>query len=168
MAPSPRNWISIPGIGMLGDGWRANSTVGRALRLSLLNIGQTWPAVNDMASDRPARGVHILYVRGGRSQKPVGALSREPGLQAGGQHGDRGDIRQSARFRRRRRRAMDCAGNSRHGRRPKSSARSSGFTRRHIYWCFTQTALTNWVSWATRARACRNGCTSTRRFRTRR
>jgi len=37
------------GIGMLGHGWRANSTVGRALRLSLLNIGQTWPAVNDMA-----------------------------------------------------------------------------------------------------------------------
>ena len=37
------------GIGMLGHGWRANSTVGRALRLSLLNIGQTWPVVNDMA-----------------------------------------------------------------------------------------------------------------------
>jgi hypothetical protein len=37
------------GIGMLGHGWRANSTVGRALRLSLLNIGQTWPAINDMA-----------------------------------------------------------------------------------------------------------------------
>jgi hypothetical protein len=37
------------GIGMLGHGWRANSTVGRALRLSLLNLGQTWPAVNDMA-----------------------------------------------------------------------------------------------------------------------
>ncbi len=37
------------GIGMLGHGWRANSTVGRALRLCLLNIGQTWPGVNDMA-----------------------------------------------------------------------------------------------------------------------
>jgi len=37
------------GIGMLGHGWRPNSTVGRALRLSLLNIGQTWPQVNDMA-----------------------------------------------------------------------------------------------------------------------
>jgi hypothetical protein len=37
------------GIGMLGHGWRANSTVGRALRLALLNIGQTWPQVNDMA-----------------------------------------------------------------------------------------------------------------------
>ncbi len=37
------------GIGLLGHGWRANSTVGRALRLCLLNLGQTWPAVNDMA-----------------------------------------------------------------------------------------------------------------------
>jgi hypothetical protein len=37
------------GIGMLGHGFRANSTTGRALRLALLNIGQTWPQVNDMA-----------------------------------------------------------------------------------------------------------------------
>ncbi len=37
------------GIGLLGHGWRANSTIGRALRLCLLNLGQTWPAVNDMA-----------------------------------------------------------------------------------------------------------------------
>lgn len=36
------------GIGLLGHGWRANSSVGRALRLCLLNLGQTWPAVNDM------------------------------------------------------------------------------------------------------------------------
>ena len=36
------------GIGMLGIGWQANSTVGRALELSLLNLGQTWPAVNFM------------------------------------------------------------------------------------------------------------------------
>jgi len=36
------------GIGMLGIGWRSNSTVGRALQLSLLNLGQTWPQVNFM------------------------------------------------------------------------------------------------------------------------
>jgi hypothetical protein len=36
------------GIGMLGIGWQANSTVGRALELSLLNLGQTWPQVNFM------------------------------------------------------------------------------------------------------------------------
>lgn len=36
------------GIGMLGIGWRANSTVGRAVQLALLNLGQTWPQVNFM------------------------------------------------------------------------------------------------------------------------
>ena len=38
------------GIGFLGHGWRANSTIGRALRLCLLNLGHTWPQVNDMAT----------------------------------------------------------------------------------------------------------------------
>lgn len=37
------------GIGFLGHGWRANNTIGRAVRLSTLNIGQLWPGVNDMA-----------------------------------------------------------------------------------------------------------------------
>ncbi len=37
------------GVGLLGHGWRANSTVGRALRLCLLNCGWTWPGVNDMS-----------------------------------------------------------------------------------------------------------------------
>lgn len=31
-----------------GPGWRANSTIGRALRLILINIGQAWPGINDM------------------------------------------------------------------------------------------------------------------------
>jgi hypothetical protein len=37
------------GMGLLGHGYRANNTVGRALRLCLLNLGQTWPGENDMA-----------------------------------------------------------------------------------------------------------------------
>jgi hypothetical protein len=37
------------GIGFLGHGWRANNTIGRAVRLSTLNIGRLWPGVNDMA-----------------------------------------------------------------------------------------------------------------------
>jgi hypothetical protein len=37
------------GIGFLGHGWRPNNTIGRAMRLATLNIGQTWPAMNDMA-----------------------------------------------------------------------------------------------------------------------
>jgi hypothetical protein len=37
------------GIGFLGDCWRANSTIGRSIRLATRNIGHTWPAENDMA-----------------------------------------------------------------------------------------------------------------------
>jgi hypothetical protein len=37
------------GIGFLGYGWQANSTIGRAIRLCLINFGRVWPGVNDMA-----------------------------------------------------------------------------------------------------------------------
>jgi hypothetical protein len=37
------------GIGFLGHGFRANNAIGRAVRLSTLNIGRTWPGANDMA-----------------------------------------------------------------------------------------------------------------------
>lgn len=37
------------GIGFLGHGWRANNTIGRSIRLTTLNIGRTWPGMNDMA-----------------------------------------------------------------------------------------------------------------------
>ncbi|MGZ3998887.1 MAG: hypothetical protein ACXVKM_14535, partial [Flavisolibacter sp.] len=32
----------------LGPGWRANSTIGRAVRLIMTNLGNTWPGKNDM------------------------------------------------------------------------------------------------------------------------
>jgi hypothetical protein len=37
------------GMGLLGHGWRANNTIGRAVRLSTITIGRTWPRENDMA-----------------------------------------------------------------------------------------------------------------------
>jgi len=37
------------GMGLFGHGWRANNTIGRAVRLSTITIGQTWPRENDMA-----------------------------------------------------------------------------------------------------------------------
>ena len=37
------------GMGLFGHGWRANNTIGRAVRLSTINIGYCWPRVNDMA-----------------------------------------------------------------------------------------------------------------------
>jgi hypothetical protein len=48
------------GIGFLGDCWRANSTIGRAVRLATRNIGHTWPAENDMGlTGRPSP--HTFY-----------------------------------------------------------------------------------------------------------
>ncbi len=34
--------------GTIGPGFRANSTIGRAVRLVMINLGHTWPGVNDM------------------------------------------------------------------------------------------------------------------------
>ena len=36
------------GIGYLGHGWTANTTIGRAVRLCMINLGHVWPQVNDM------------------------------------------------------------------------------------------------------------------------
>jgi hypothetical protein len=48
------------GIGYLGHGWRANSTIGRAVRLCLLNFGHVWPGISDMANvGRPSP--HTFY-----------------------------------------------------------------------------------------------------------
>jgi hypothetical protein len=49
------------GVGLLGHGWRANNTIGRAVRLSLINIGYLWPGEIDMALiGRPSP--HTFYV----------------------------------------------------------------------------------------------------------
>ena len=48
------------GIGLFGDGWRSNNTIGRAVRLSTINIGHCWPRENDMAlTGRPS--AHTWY-----------------------------------------------------------------------------------------------------------
>jgi hypothetical protein len=49
------------GIGFLGQGWQANSTIGRAVRLCVTNMGRLWPGENDMAvTGRPSP--HTFYV----------------------------------------------------------------------------------------------------------
>jgi hypothetical protein len=49
------------GIGYWGYGYRANSTIGRAVRLCTINMGYLWPAENDMALvGRPSS--HTFYV----------------------------------------------------------------------------------------------------------
>ena len=48
------------GIGFLGYGWRANNTIGHAVRLSLINLGHLWPGQNDAAlTGRPSS--HTFY-----------------------------------------------------------------------------------------------------------
>jgi hypothetical protein len=48
------------GVGLLGHGWQANNTIGRAVRLSLTNIGCLWPGEIDMALiGRPSS--HTFY-----------------------------------------------------------------------------------------------------------
>src|SRR4030042_89266 len=48
------------GVGLLGHGWRANNAIGRAVRLSLINIGYLWPGEIDMALiGRPSS--HTFY-----------------------------------------------------------------------------------------------------------
>jgi hypothetical protein len=37
------------GLGLFSFGNRANSTIGRAARMAMINLGHTWPAANDMA-----------------------------------------------------------------------------------------------------------------------
>jgi hypothetical protein len=32
----------------VGPGWKANAAIGRALKLIMMNLGQTWPGMNDM------------------------------------------------------------------------------------------------------------------------
>jgi len=45
----------------LGPGWRANSTIGRAIRLIMINIGLAWPGKNDMkAYGSPLKFVTLM------------------------------------------------------------------------------------------------------------
>ena len=58
-------------IGFLGYGWRANSTIGRAVRLALINIGRVWPGANDMALvGRPSQQFYVFAENQGFSPWP--------------------------------------------------------------------------------------------------
>ena len=66
------------GIGALGPGWRANATLGRALRLIMMNVGGGWPGVVSLAGiGQPAR--YTLCV-GEREQAAWEPLHVEAGL----------------------------------------------------------------------------------------
>jgi hypothetical protein len=48
------------GRGLFGPGWRANATIGRALRLSLVNIGGAGPAVDASQTGHPGKYTYCI------------------------------------------------------------------------------------------------------------
>ena len=58
------------GLGMFSYGNRANSTIGRAVRMSIINFGQTWPGVNDMALVGRANPQTFLTFAENQAQSP--------------------------------------------------------------------------------------------------
>ncbi len=71
------------GIGMLGIGWQANSTVGRALQLTLLNLGQTWPQVNFMGLTGRLEGYTFYTFAEDTAKSPWEPYNVSQGFQAG-------------------------------------------------------------------------------------
>src|SRR5881296_2579372 len=52
------------GSGCFGPGFRANATIGRALRLILMNVGGAWPGRHDMATQgSPAKFSYVIGER---------------------------------------------------------------------------------------------------------
>lgn len=65
--------------GSFGPGWQANATIGRALRLLLINVGGGVPGVRDMAvMGQPAK--YTLCVGENQEESPWEALHVERGL----------------------------------------------------------------------------------------
>ena len=61
------------GSGCFGPGFRANATIGRAIRLILMNVGGAWPGRHDMATQgSPAKFSYCIAER--RDASPWGAL----------------------------------------------------------------------------------------------
>ena len=72
------------GTGCLGPGFRANATIGRALRLMLLNLGGGVPGVVDMSTfGSPSKFAYCL--RENEEISPWPSLAEERGFTQGGE-----------------------------------------------------------------------------------
>ncbi len=70
------------GAGCFGPGFRANATIGRALRLVLMNVGGAWPGRHDMATQgSPAKFSFAVAER--EEASPWEPLSVSRGFRAG-------------------------------------------------------------------------------------
>jgi len=77
-----RNTLGLHGgSGAYGPGWRANATIGRAVRLALLNIGGAYPGVGDM-STQGAPSKYSYCLAENEEQNPWEPLHVERGFQA--------------------------------------------------------------------------------------
>ena len=69
------------GVSVFGPGRRANATIGRAIRLTIMNVTGAVPGDLDQSSPGPRGEVHVVHSRG-RSIQPMAAASRRPGLRS--------------------------------------------------------------------------------------
>jgi len=67
------------GINAFGQGWQANSTIGRAIRLTLMNIGGGYPGAGDMAT-LGAPSKFSFCVAENEAENPWSSLSVERGF----------------------------------------------------------------------------------------
>ena len=155
------------GIGMLGHGWRANSTVGRSLRLALLNLGQTWPAVNDMALTGRLEAYTFFTFAEDEAKSPWEPYSVSRGFKPGestvtvASSGTPLVLGGGAVAPWTAQGIIDLVV-------ARAPTHPTGCTRSSTPWSCIRTVPTSSVSWAIRARACRNTSTSTRNSPTKR
>ena len=71
------------GVGMLSYGNRANATIGRAIRMCIINFGQTWPGVNDMALVGRSDPYTFLTFAENQAQSPWQPYAVSRGFKAG-------------------------------------------------------------------------------------
>ena len=76
------------GVNCFGPGWRANATIGRALRLVILNCLGAQPGVLDRSTQGHPGQVHLLHRRAG-GREPLGAAPRRARPAPGDERGDR-------------------------------------------------------------------------------
>jgi hypothetical protein len=70
------------GAGLFGPGFRANATIGRAIRLILMNVGGGWPGRHDMATQgSPAK--YSFAIAESEEQSPWPPLATALGFPAG-------------------------------------------------------------------------------------
>lgn len=70
------------GRGLFGPGWRANATIGRAVRLMIINLGGSWPNINDMGNmGHP--GKYTCCIAENEESSPWPPLSEELGYPKG-------------------------------------------------------------------------------------